>query len=94
MFADDCKFWRRRVAINKTWQHFKKNLIMAHQELCESHQTTQITGYHAANNVFVQTADDLDLQQEAVDAIAELATSTVADLATVATLIKTNSKLT
>ena len=33
MFADDCKLWRRRVAVNKTWQKFKTYFTMAHQEL-------------------------------------------------------------
>ena len=67
---------------------------MAHQELHESQQTSQGAGYHATKNVFVQTADESDLQQETADAIANLATTTADDRATVATLIKTNSKLT
>ena len=67
---------------------------MAHQELCKSQQTSQGAGYHAANNVFVQTADNSDIQQETVDAIVNLAATTAADRATVATLTKTYSKLT
>ena len=67
---------------------------MAHQELHESQQTSQGAGYHATNNVFVQTADESDLQQETADAIEKLATATAADRATVATLINTNTKLT
>ena len=90
MFVDDCKLWRRRGAGDKTWQKFKTYFTMAHQELRKSYQTSQGAGYHAANNAFVQTAADTDLQQETADAIANLAT---ADRATVATLIETNSKL-
>ena len=33
MFADDCKLWRRRVAVNKTCQKFNTYFTMAHQEL-------------------------------------------------------------
>ena len=94
MFPDNCKLWRRRVTGNKTWQHFKTYFTMAHQEFCESQQTLQGVGYHAANNAFVQTSGDSDLQQETVDAIANLFTATAADHATVTTLIETNSKLT
>ena len=67
---------------------------MAHQELRESQQTSQGLVYHSANNAFVHTANDSDLQQETADAIANLATATAADRATVATLIETNSKFT
>ena len=42
----------------------------------------------------VQTSNDSDLQQEMVDAIANLATATDADSATVSVLTKTNTKLT
>ena len=67
---------------------------MAHQELCKSQHTSQGKGYHAANNTFIQTSANSDLQQETADAIEKLATATAADRATVATLINTNTKLT
>ena len=94
MFAEDYKLWRRRAAGDKNWQQFKTYFIMDHQELRESQKTLQGAGYHATNNTFVQTSDDSDLKQETADAIANLATATAADRATVATLIHTNSKLT
>ena len=94
MFAEDYKLWRRRAAGDKNWQQFKTYFIMDHQELRESQKTLQGAGYHATNNTFVQTSDDSDLKQETADAIANLATATAADRATVATLIETNSKFT
>ena len=74
MFADDCKLWRRQVAGDKIWQHFKTYFTMVDQELCKSKQILQGAGYHAANNVFVQTADNSNLQKERVDDIANLNT--------------------
>ena len=63
-----------------------------HQELCESQQTYQGVGYHSANNA---TIEDLHqyIQQETVDAIANLAKATADDQATVETLTATNSQL-
>ena len=94
IFAEDCKLWRRRIAGDKTWQHFKTYFTMAHQELRESQTTLQDASYHSANNAIMHTGDDgSDLQQDTVDVISNLATATAADCTTVATLIKVNSKL-
>ena len=40
IFTDDCKLWRRRVAGNKTWQHFNTYFTMDYQELRESQKTS------------------------------------------------------
>ena len=65
---------------------------MAHQEIRESQQTSQGTGCHSANNA---TVEDLhqEIQQETVDAITNLATTTTANRATVKTLMATNIRL-
>ena len=92
MFANDCKMWCRRDPSDKTWPHFKTYFTVAHQKLRKSQQTSQGVGYHSANNA---TMEDLhqDIQQETVDTIANLATATAADQATVKTLTATNSLL-
>ena len=90
MFADDCKLWRRMAAAQKTWTEFKRVFTLAHQELRESTHTAKGAGFQSANSAMVQD----DIQQETVDAIANLATATAADRTTVATLTETNRRLT
>ena len=84
--------WRRCDPADKTWPHLKTNSTVTYQELRESQQTSRGTGYHSANNA---TMEDLhqDIQQETVDAIANLATATEANRATVEILTATNSQL-
>jgi hypothetical protein len=95
MFADDCKLWRRQATNTKTWTEFKRVFTLAHQELRESTQTAHKSGFHSANSAMdQQTVDHQDIQQDTVDAIANLATATAADRTTVATLTATNSRLT
>jgi hypothetical protein len=77
LFADACRDWRRRPAIEKTWVQFKVDFALAHQELRESLLTTQGAGYHAANALI------FDNQQATIDAFANLATATTADRHTV-----------
>ena len=60
--------------------------------MCKSQATTAGAGYHAANIVDHQAANQL-YQQETVYAITNLATSTASDHASVATLTTTNSNL-
>ena len=92
MFADDCKIWRRREPDENTWPQLKSYFTIAHQELRELQQTSQGAGYHSANN---NTMEDLhqDIQQENVDAIANLATATTSNQNTFETLMATNSQL-
>ena len=92
MFTDNCKQWKRRDPANKTWTKFKIFFATTHQELCKSQATTAGAGYHAANLVDHQASNQL-YQQETVDAITNLATSTASDRASVATLTTTNSNL-
>jgi hypothetical protein len=92
MFPDDCKLWRRMDTPLKTWTEFKRVFTLAHQELRESQQTSQGSGYNSANNV--QNDDEAYIQHETAEAIANLATATASDRATVASLTATNSKLT
>jgi hypothetical protein len=92
LFDEECKLWRRRPPIDKTWTEFKVVFTLAHQEMRESKQTTRAIGFHSANHAHGSAASS-DLQLETAEAIANLATATASDRATVATLTDTNSKL-
>ena len=94
MFADDCKLWRRQATNNKTWTEFKRVFTLAHQELRESTHTAHKSGFHSANSAMGNQEEQNDIQQNAVDTIANLAKATAADRTTVATLTATNSRLT
>jgi hypothetical protein len=87
LLPDECKLWKRRSVANKTWDAFKTEFALAHQELRETQLTTGSTGFHSANSATV-------LQHETADAIANLATATTADRQTVAALTATISQLT
>ena len=65
----------------------------AHQELRDSQATIAGAGYHAANLVYHQAANQVYLQ-ETFDAIAKLDTATASNRASVATLTATNGNLT
>lgn len=93
LFTEECKVWKRRTSADKTWANFKTAFSLAHRELREARLTTAgATGYSSANSV-VQSAGHVH-QQETIDAIANLATATSHDRASVATLTATNSTLT
>ena len=63
-----------------------------HQELCESQATISGAGYHAANLVDHQAANQV-YRQETFDAITNLVTATAINCASAATLTATNSTL-
>ena len=92
MFTDDCKQCKRRDPADKTWTEIKIFSSTAHQELRKFQATTAGAGYHAANLVDHQAANQL-YQQEIFYAIANLAAATARDHASVATLTTTNSNL-
>ena len=84
LFLDDCKIWKRKDAADKTWSNFKSFFATAHQDWRESQATTTGANFHSANHVY---------QQDTVDAIANLATATASDRASVAALTATNGTL-
>ena len=86
LFVDDCKTWRRKDHGDKIWTNFKVFFATAHQEWRESQVTTTGAGFQTANAVVYQ--------KDTVDAIANLATATASDCASVAALTATNSTLT
>ena len=88
MFTDDCKIWKRRPPVQKTWAQFKVDFALAHSELRESQQTNRTGGY--ANNA----TEMHDMQQETATAIANLANATLADRETMTSMQATISTLT
>ena len=86
IYADDCKEWKRMLPGEKTWITFKVFFAAANQEYRESHATTTANAFQAETQG--------SFQQDTIDAIANLATATASDRATVATLSKTVDTLT
>jgi hypothetical protein len=86
MFVDDCKIWKRHGTTYKTWDQFKTNFALVHQEFRDARGTTAgATGYQATNAVY---------QKDTIEALANLATATSHDQQAVSTLTATNSTLT
>ena len=92
LFNDNCKLWKRRDPSDKTWTQFKTFFFNAHQQLRKLQATTAGAGYHASNHVDQHAANHV-YQQETVDAISNLATTTASDPVLVATLTATNRTL-
>ena len=86
MFQDDCKLWKRKPAVQKTWAQFKVDFSIAHTELVEFSQTARSSGYQANNATAVQ--------QETVAAISNLANATQADRESTASLTSPVTTLT
>ena len=89
---NDCKLWRIQPADVKTWTHFKEFFASAHQEWLELQTTTAGAVFQSGNHAY-QSANYV-YQNEMVEAIANLATATASDHASVAALTATNSTLT
>ena len=81
LFLDDCKFRKHKTEANRTWTNFKSHFSGPHQEWHKTQDTTASAGFQSAN---------LAYQQDTVYAIANLATATASDCASVATLSATN----
>ena len=93
LFVDDCKAWKSLPVQQKTWTDFKNFFATANNEWREPQNTTTGAEFHSVN--LLQEEDTTQLyQQENVDTIANLDTSTDSNQATVATLTATNSNLT
>jgi hypothetical protein len=87
-FADACREWRRRPAVDHTWDNFKIHFAIAHEDnrLVQQH-TTQGGGYHTANNAMDSFVTDT------AEAFANLATAAASDRDVLRTLTNTNNDL-
>jgi hypothetical protein len=86
LFPDACRAWQSREIGGKTWAQFKLDLATANLEFRLTNQAAQQSGFHSTNMMIEQGREET--MQDTLDAIAQLAT------ATVATLTTTNAKLT
>lgn len=62
MYFDYTKTWNARPDIKKTLANFKTHFSEAQEELNLQQQTTQSSGYHAANNVLKKSIDNLAIK--------------------------------
>ena len=88
IFAADCWEWNKKAADEKTLPHIKVFFAAAHREWRLSLQNETGTPYGAAHNA-TPHLDNGYLQQETVDAIANLATATASYRAAIAQLTAT-----
>ena len=51
LFHDDCKALQKKVAADQTWENFKTEFTIVHQDLRDSHMTARLTGYHVQANM-------------------------------------------
>jgi hypothetical protein len=105
-----CAEWQCRVPTMQTWPLFKAFFTEAHRENCMIIQTALRSGYHTPNTVtqipsgqfescdvsrhYTQPNDVPEANPDITTALANLATATGADRATVAALTKSLAELT
>lgn len=90
IFDQDLKDWRARPGHTKTWPDFKVFFIERHQDWYQNRTGRAGQDYGRANMLH----DEPTYDQRTIDAIANLATATASDRATVASLTATIEKLT
>ena len=93
IFAADCQEWNKKAAYDKTLPHLKVFFAAAHREWCLSLRNETGTPYDAAHNATPHSYDRY-LQQETVDASANLATATASDRAAINQLTAMVKRLT
>ena len=93
IFAADCWEWNQRTVDNKTLPDLKNFFAAVHREWCLLLQNETITPYGAVHNTIARP-DKGYLNQETVNAIANLATDTASDCATISQLTAMVERLT
>ena len=88
IFAADCREWNKRLADDKTLPHIKVFFAAAHREWHLLIKNETGAPYCATHNATAHP-DDGYLQQETVDAIANLATATASDRVAIVQLTST-----
>ena len=91
VFNDDLKEWNRLPLQDRTWPKFRVHFDKAHREWRANLRFT--AGQHFPRANAVDATRVQKHQSETVDALANLATATAADRATVATLTDTIAQL-
>ena len=91
VFNDDLKEWDRFPLLDRTWPNFRVHFSKAHREWRANLRLT--AGQHFPRANAVDATSVQNHQAETVDTLANLATATAADRATVATLTDTIAQL-
>ena len=91
VFNDDLKEWNRFPLLDRTWPKFRVHFAKAHREWRANLRLAAGQNFPRENAVDATSAHNH--QSETVDALANLATATSADRATVATLTDTIAQL-
>ena len=91
VFNDDLKEWNRLPLLDRTWSKFRVHFAKSHREWRENLRLA--AGQHFPRANAVDSTSLTTHQADTVDALAELATATAADRATVATLTYTIAQL-
>ena len=87
VFNDDLKEWNHLPLLDRTWPKFRVHFSKAHREWRANLRLT--AGQHFPRANAVDSTSVQNHQAETVDALANLATATASDRATVATLTDT-----
>jgi hypothetical protein len=91
-FISACRRWNEKLAIEKTWTHFKSHFAAAHRRHKQIQgETAAHAGFHSANADMTQNEDQM--AEATIGALENLATATAADRGVVAALTQANSRL-
>ena len=91
VFDNDLCDWRRKPANTKSWATFQTFMAKRYNKWQQEHGNTAGQQYRTANTVH---AEDPMFEQQTIDAIADLATATMSNCATVVLLTTTIHELT
>ena len=96
IFTDECKQWRRRPALTRTWSEMKTFFAEAHGDLIEASQTAGEQGYQNVANFAtpILPAEQDAFQRDTATALSNLAAATEADRSTLQEMAAANSALT
>ena len=93
VFTEECKRWRQRAApLTKTWSDFQAWFAEEHQEWLEDQKLTANQRNNHAKSAYME--QHTHHQERTIEAIANLATATSSDRATVAQMTATIAQLT
>jgi hypothetical protein len=87
-----CRRWNEKVAVKKTWTHFKSHFTVAHRQHKKIQgESADTAGYHSANAAVTHSKDQM--AEATIGSLTNLATATAADRGVVAALIQANYRL-
>jgi hypothetical protein len=91
-FMSAFRRWNEKPTAEKTWTQFNSHFAAAHRQHKQIQEESAATaGYHSANSAVTQNEDQM--AEATIGSLANLATSTAADIGVVAALTQANSRL-